>query len=532
MDCLRKRIYIYPEEIDVDKNIYPCMNNSCTFYHTYSDKYEIMSNAIYFLKPNKVRELCKDFTVDDIHNIHMIDSNNENNNNENNNFLNSILKIIATTNHKFQDIENIQKIRNKDEYTLFLEIIEILCIHYPTFINENSYIYPTLYCMVDIIDILDKYINTGKNSYKYKYKYKNKYTIKQNIKLCKCSGEDIYTILEKINVKIDKCHTCLTKYKIYKCPLKNIHFPEINVYKSPFTNDYIMIDKNNKIVQLYYACIYLVYERVREIIDKMTNREFMYCMKVLRDKYYFKEITTSMDDKVILLCNNPCSDLSYDKYTDCHLKINDLLFKKHMDTMNYDCIMNNKKISYGNYIFCKNNFEFKLKENGNDVNKYKYLLQFHLKLNLKLKRDTLFLKINANYAITQKNYYEYTVFVELNKSLFHYGLGQYIQISFFKKNAKGQNEKMFYKNYILSSVIKNKIFKQYGDIESCNICLENIGKNKYITPCGHSFHTNCIFDFMKNKNLLYDIEQNCYHNCCKTEGIKELICPVCKFKII
>jgi hypothetical protein len=87
------------------------------------------------------------------------------------------------------------------------------------------------------------------------------------------------------------------------------------------------------------------------------------------------------------------------------------------------------------------------------------------------------------------------------------------------------------KIYNLYSIyIKIPKLKQYGDLNNCNICFDEVNeKNKYITPCGHLFHINCIFTYFKSNHLLENI--NCSENCCNTMKIKQYECIVCRYKI-
>jgi len=71
---------------------------------------------------------------------------------------------------------------------------------------------------------------------------------------------------------------------------------------------------------------------------------------------------------------------------------------------------------------------------------------------------------------------------------------------------------------------------QYGDTKNCSICLEQASDptNKYISPCGHLFHLDCILRYLEYKDLLYPMHLRCGDRCCRARKIKPFECIVCK----
>jgi len=74
----------------------------------------------------------------------------------------------------------------------------------------------------------------------------------------------------------------------------------------------------------------------------------------------------------------------------------------------------------------------------------------------------------------------------------------------------------------------------YGNENECNICLDSITdiNDKFITPCGHLFHMNCINIYLDKNNLLYPIFEQCTQFCCNSRKVKNFNCVVCKKMII
>ena len=46
-------------ELDESNDIYPCKNSKCCKFHKSIDKYEALENAIYYLKPQRVKKLLE-----------------------------------------------------------------------------------------------------------------------------------------------------------------------------------------------------------------------------------------------------------------------------------------------------------------------------------------------------------------------------------------------------------------------------------------------------------------------------------------
>ena len=78
-------------------------------------------------------------------------------------------------------------------------------------------------------------------------------------------------------------------------------------------------------------------------------------------------------------------------------------------------------------------------------------------------------------------------------------------------------------------------------LDNCPICLENISQiNRTTTPCGHTFHGSCIFDFiiaayscptrmslicpLCRKIAFNNDEDGCQRGCCRPdlEGIRDV----------
>ena len=83
---------------------------------------------------------------------------------------------------------------------------------------------------------------------------------------------------------------------------------------------------------------------------------------------------------------------------------------------------------------------------------------------------------------------------------------------------------------IFSLKVRIPELTQYSTDSVCSIYLDQVGEptNKYVSPCGHLFHLNCIFDYLEAKNRLHPIHPRCTKFCCGAKKAKPFECPVCK----
>lgn len=70
-----------------------------------------------------------------------------------------------------------------------------------------------------------------------------------------------------------------------------------------------------------------------------------------------------------------------------------------------------------------------------------------------------------------------------------------------------------------------------GDSDVCVFCLSSVVdvNNKYVSPCAHLFHLDCLFQYLRHNDLLDYKNDWCEYIACghgNTSG--EFLCPVCK----
>jgi hypothetical protein len=64
------------------------------------------------------------------------------------------------------------------------------------------------------------------------------------------------------------------------------------------------------------------------------------------------------------------------------------------------------------------------------------------------------------------------------------------------------------------------------NFKDCAICLES--SNEFISECGHPFHTECLFSYLKTNNRLKHLSSHCFKYC--KHGKKPYLfnCPTCR----
>lgn len=207
-------------------------------------------------------------------------------------------------------------------------------------------------------------------------------------------------------------------------------------------------------------------------------------------------------------------------------------------------------MSYGKYVWCgnrnaPNGYGFTLTNSSNtDIygNPNTYAMLLKLKLTDKLVEDCEFYEIyDSNGGLFQYN------IEPLQKEIIIFNgeitsdiIETELKIIFSKKKQlTKEQEEIVHKRlmrtpkvpvYTIKITVPNIL--QFGELNECNICLDSVtNNNKYISPCGHLFHLNCVFEYLEKKNLLYPIHPRCEKSCCGAKKIKQFNCVVCDKKI-
>jgi Zinc finger, C3HC4 type (RING finger) len=64
----------------------------------------------------------------------------------------------------------------------------------------------------------------------------------------------------------------------------------------------------------------------------------------------------------------------------------------------------------------------------------------------------------------------------------------------------------------------------------CKICLDEVNdpKDKYIGPCGHTSHMQCLWEYLEKNDLLLPLPERCTRNCCNSKKYLQFRCLYCQ----
>lgn len=238
----------------------------------------------------------------------------------------------------------------------------------------------------------------------------------------------------------------------------------------------------NKYDELHNAICNLQNQKVKEIIVLFTSEEFNEYIK----KYGKKKSNIYTLMYGILTINEILDKNAY------HV-INNLLFKKSIDIMNYECDID-IKISWGKFLMreslipiCyykrKSNFTLaNLSEINMNESLHSYFIQIKLNLNSKLMIETEYIEIIYDNKVKEMfRYYSDKLEFTWNycAKIASNMIGTEIKIN-FKKNKSTQKTMQNFIETIYCTSIKIPEIIIYGLTSECNICLESI--NNDITP--------------------------------------------------
>jgi len=505
-------IYLLQCKFNYDKNNNDNENNEIK-------KYVDLKFALSTLNDKDVKNSLKMFNDEDIqshllfepHFINLLDY-----------FIFKYSRIIHHIFHK--EITNKE---HKDDLKSFLTIINLLCSKYPWMITKSLYEknLNVFYVMTEIFNRY--YIDTEETSETNQCFLCNKSINIQLInKPCECvnSYTHICCLVKHINNKGDVCKLCNTSFGSYKTYNNYIVFPKLNIYVHNVLPFYIV--SNEKHEKLKYACHYMIDDKCKELLDTFSDEEF---------KLYVKNANTYTYDKfgnLIILK----SKINPEKTNN----INKLLLDKCINILDYS-VTYETNVSFGKYMWCgKMNSPtgsgYVLSTNNKA--KAQHMILIKMRVNEKILRDATFYDVYTHTGfLFSYNIDRIHLNIIILKPIEEKLIGTELEVIFSKKKLLTQEEQEIVtkrlmrtpREEIYSIKIKIPELKIYGNENECNICLENIDdiNNKYITPCGHLFHLNCMYTYFDTNNLLYPKHPGCTQFCCDTRKVKDFNCVVC-----
>lgn len=122
------------------------------------------------------------------------------------------------------------------------------------------------------------------------------------------------------------CKTCNGDNGAVFDPNGRLLFPSKGIYKAPLMNHYVIVDSNNKNLQLHYAIAYLQFNQVMKLLTQFSKDDYI--------NYYKKADTyalhlTNKNTGALTLKNMPYTNLSRNSNLELFQSIENCLYVFH-----------------------------------------------------------------------------------------------------------------------------------------------------------------------------------------------------------
>ena len=324
---------------DPENLIYSCKNIACGKYHKIY-KEDDLRYAIYFMESSRVKNIFQTMKIEDIEKIRMHEKSTA-----------TILQYVLYSLGSISGQRNIPTLDNiwsdsfvspfyknksleKLKCKKYLELLDVICQFVPHFINEIMFTSLNGKANYDVIDVLNNYYqkDTDDKCYICFGSYSNE--LVDNICNCKTSKVHVGCLIKTVKELGDKCLLCNKSINARIDSRKRIFFPFSNMYWSPLMSNMIIIPKEDFAESLIFATIYLVTDRVDQLLKSITDEEFF------KFKHNFKNVPKGAkyyinfklsDDNYLIMTPYPTTNMSHEKYPKEHNEINNLLKSRELN---------------------------------------------------------------------------------------------------------------------------------------------------------------------------------------------------------
>lgn len=323
---------------DPDNLIFLCKNIQCGRYHKIYEN-DLLRYSIYYMEAKHVKKLFQLMTIEEIENIKMYEKSTQN-----------ILDYVLTSLSSFSSVKYLPTLSNtwNDSFTnpymnyketeklkckKYLELLEVLCEYLPHFINEKHFKTLNYSANVRCIEVLNKYYQKENANFCYIClgTYQNELIDSIcNCKNCKIHVSCLISVVKKLG---DKCKTCNGNFNHRIDQRCRVFFPFSNIYFEPLLSNLKILPSDDFGSSLHYACCYLVADRVEQLLEEISDDEFLSFKNRFKHipteaKYY---ITFKLDKEGYLMMKEyPSSNMSINHYPDEHIKINKLFREREI----------------------------------------------------------------------------------------------------------------------------------------------------------------------------------------------------------
>lgn len=290
------------DTIDAHHNIYYCYK--CKKYHVCSESKQLLK-AIEFLQVDRVKEIINNMTKDELINYRCYDLNIMN-------FilLSQIFKNKSVSIQLFNFFDGMQKYNSKEQQEameLYMEILDFICSKVSELITEDMIIWKSDQRANSIVKILTNYyIDMSSECCVICYSSHRSKLIDNT---CSCKNKIHLECLIEVTKKLGNiCKTCNSNNSGIIEPNGRILFPSKNIYMSPLGCNYIIV--NNKKSQLHFACAYLQYKTVSELLNDFTKEEYI---NYYNTADYYALHSHNKQTKALIIKDMPYTNLSRSK---------------------------------------------------------------------------------------------------------------------------------------------------------------------------------------------------------------------------
>lgn len=318
---------------DPENLIYYCKNHTCDKYHKVF-KDDSLRYAIFYMEANQVKKIFDTMTLDEIEKIKMHEK-------MSCNILEYIINSLFSISGK-RDVPTLDNVSNdsfknpfckhkqieKLKCKKYLELLDVVCQYLSHFISEKMFHSMNVSANYDVITVLNNYYQKTNENCCYICLGSYESQLIDSVCNCKTSKVHIGCLIKTVKQLGDTCGVCKKSFNSKIDDRGRTYFPFSNLYWDQLGSHIHIVPSNDIETSLMFATQYLVIDRVCNILENITDEEF------INFKNKFKKIPKAAkfyinfkfdNDNHLVMTPYPATNMSIEKYPIEHAKINKLL---------------------------------------------------------------------------------------------------------------------------------------------------------------------------------------------------------------
>ena len=323
---------------DPDNLVYYCKNIMCGKYHKIYSQDDLLY-AIYYMEADRVKKLLRMMTLEDIENVKVY----------NRNILDYIIysllsitgqRTVPTLDNIWGDSFTSPYYKNNPIEILkckkYLELLDVVCERVPYLIEEKHFssINKSNYSM---LNVLNNYFQKEDGDSKC-YICFGSYSSELINSICKCKTTKVHIscLIKTVKEFGDVCSICNENFNARVDSRNRIFFPFSNLYWDQLGSIVHVVPVDDITESLRFSTSYLVKDRVKQILEQITDEEFIVFKnqfkKVPKQAKFYISFKFDKDD-YLMMTPYPSSNMNCEKYPELHREINNL-FKDRENKIN------------------------------------------------------------------------------------------------------------------------------------------------------------------------------------------------------